>query len=185
MIILLLSGNPVFTQIDKGVDFMWTLSSPDKRLAKDQYAIRWKGDIKAPNSGTYKIGLEGNDGYRLYLDGKLLIDQWEKRSYHTQLVSFSFDQDKTYPIRVEFKEPKGNAHIKLIWNYGVLDNQDKELSEAVKLAGNADVIVVAAGIKEGEFQDRALLNLPGNQEQLIRAMENHQESQPVFFIGWR
>lgn len=178
-----LSGDPVFTKTDQQIDFMWTLFSPDKRLATDQYSIRWKGTIKVPKSGTYQIGLEGNDGYRFYLDGKLVIDQWEKRSYHTQLVPFSFDQDKSYEIRVEFKEPKGNAHIKLIWNYEVPDQQAKDLAEAVKLAENADVIVVAAGIKEGEFLDRALLNLPGNQEQLIQAMEKSGKPVVVLLVG--
>ncbi|MBB5637135.1 beta-glucosidase [Pedobacter cryoconitis] len=180
---LTLSGRPVFSRIDKNVDFMWTLSSPDKRLAKDQYAIRWTGGLKAPKSGTYQVGLEGNDGYRLYLGEKLLIDKWEKISYHTELVSFDFEQDKTYPVRIEFKEPRGNAHIKLIWNYGVSDNRDKELNEAIKLAANADVIVVTAGIKEGEFQDRAMLNLPGNQEQLIRAMEKSGKPVVVLLVG--
>lgn len=180
---LTLSGKPVFTRIDRGIDFMWTLSSPDKHLAKDQYAIRWNGEIKAPKSGTYQIGLEGNDGFRFYLDGKLLIDQWEKRSYHARLVPFFFEQDKSYQIRVEFKEPKGNAHIKLIWNYGVTDNRVKDLADAVQLAEQADVIVVTAGIKEGEFQDRALLSLPGNQEQLIQAMEKSGKPVIVLLVG--
>ncbi|QNK64932.1 glycoside hydrolase family 3 C-terminal domain-containing protein [Pedobacter sp. PAMC26386] len=180
---LTLSGTPVFSRIDKGIDFMWTLSAPDKRLEKDQYSISWKGEITAPESGTYQIGLEGNDGFRLYLDGQLFIDQWEKRSYHTSLKPFLFNQQQKYAIRIEFKEPKGNAHIKLIWNYGIVDQQDKELAEAVKLAENADVIVVAAGIKEGEFQDRALLNLPGNQEKLIRAMEKSGKPVVVLLVG--
>ncbi|MBB6499314.1 glycoside hydrolase family 3 N-terminal domain-containing protein [Pedobacter cryoconitis] len=180
---LTLSGRPVFERTDKQIDFMWTLSSPDKRLPKDQYSIRWKGNLTVPKSGIYQIGLEGNDGYRLYLDDKLFIDQWEKRSYHTQLLPFSFDQHKTYAIRVEFKEPKGNAHIKLIWNYGVPDNRAQELEAAVRLAENADVIVVTAGIKEGEFQDRAMLNLPGNQEQLIQAMEKSGKPVIVLLVG--
>lgn len=180
---LTLAGNPVLSRVDKKIDFMWTLFAPDKRLAKDQYSVRWTGSISAPKSGTYQIGLEGNDGYRLYLDGKLLIDQWEKRSYHTQLVPFSFDKDKQYQVRVEFKEPKGNAYIKLIWNYEVPDNRDKELSEALKLAESADVIVIAAGIKEGEFLDRAYLNLPGNQEQLIQAMEKTGKPVVVLLVG--
>ncbi|WP_316748841.1 glycoside hydrolase family 3 N-terminal domain-containing protein [Pedobacter gandavensis] len=180
---LTLTGTPVLAKTDPQIDFMWTLFSPDKRLATDQYSIRWKGRIKAPKSGTYQIGLEGNDGFRLYLDGKLSIDQWEKQSYHTQLVPFSFDQDKSYDIRIEFKEPKGNAHIKLIWNYDVADQQAKELAEAVKLAENADVIVVTAGIKEGEFQDRALLSLPGNQEQLIQAMQKTGKPVVVLLVG--
>lgn len=180
---LALAGNPVLSRVDKKIDFMWTLFAPDKRLAKDQYSVRWTGSISAPKSGTYQIGLEGNDGYRLYLDGKLLIDQWEKRSYHTQLAPFNFEKDKQYQVRVEFKEPKGNAYIKLIWNYEVPDNRDKELSEALKLAESADVIVIAAGIKEGEFLDRAYLNLPGNQEQLIQAMEKTGKPVVVLLVG--
>ncbi|MNK95969.1 Xylan 1,4-beta-xylosidase precursor [compost metagenome] len=180
---LSLSGDPVLNRIDKNVDFMWTLYAPDKLLAKDQYSVTWSGSINAPKSGTYQIGLQGNDGYRLYLDGKLLIDQWEKRSYHTQLVPFSFDEDKHYAIRVDFKEPKGNGFIRLIWNYGLPDNEDNELTEAVKMAEAADVIVVAAGIKEGEFLDRAYLSLPGNQEELIMAMEKTGKPVIVLLVG--
>jgi beta-glucosidase len=180
---LALSGAPVFSRLDQGVNFNWTLSSPDERLAKDQYSVRWKGEITAPSTGTYQIGLEGNDGYRLYLGDQLLIDQWEKRSYHIQLVPFAFEKNKAYPIRIEFKEPKGNAHIKLIWNYGVPDRRQEELDEAVKLAAQADVIVIAAGIKEGEFQDRAMLSLPGNQEALIKAMEKTGKPVVVLLVG--
>ncbi len=180
---LTLAGKPVLSRVDKKIDLMWTLSSPDKRLAKDQYSVRWTGSISAPKSGTYQIGLEGNDGYRLYLDGKLLIDQWEKRSYHTRLVPFRFDKGKSYQIRIEFKEPKGNAYIKLIWNYDVPDNRATELSEALELAKSADVIIIAAGIKEGEFLDRAYLNLPGNQEQLILAMEKTGKPVVVLLVG--
>lgn len=180
---LTLTGSPVVSRIDKKVDFMWTLGAPDKQLAKDHYAVKWTGTISAPKSGTYQIGLEGNDGYRLYLDGKLLIDQWEKRSYHTRVVPFDFDKDKAYKVRVEFKETKGNAFIKLVWNYEVPDNQETELAAAIKLAESADVILVAAGIKEGEFLDRAYLSLPGNQEQLIQAMEKTGKPVVVLLVG--
>ncbi|WP_316804926.1 beta-glucosidase [Pedobacter nototheniae] len=178
-----LSGNPVLAKLDKSVNFMWTLHSPDKKLAKDQYAVRWKGTVSAPESGTYQIGLEGNDGYRLYLDGKLLIDRWEKRSYHTQLVPFSFVANQDYSIQIEFKESKGNAYIKLIWDYKTPDTRKTEIETAVKLAKDADVIVVAAGIKEGEFLDRAMLNLPGSQEQLIKEMENTGKPVVVVLVG--
>ncbi|MCZ4245560.1 glycoside hydrolase family 3 C-terminal domain-containing protein [Pedobacter punctiformis] len=180
---LSLSGNPVLSRIDQVINFMWTLHSPNKKLAKDQYSIRWKGTVSAPKSGTYQIGLEGNDGYRLYLDGKLLIDRWEKRSYHTQLVPFRFEANKNYNIQVEFKESKGNAYIKLVWDYNVPNTLNQQLEEAVKLAKDADAIVVAAGIKEGEFLDRAMLSLPGNQEQLIKDMENTGKPVIVLLVG--
>ena len=177
------SGNPVFNRIDKQVDFMWTLYPPSKELSLDQYSVRWTGEIRTPKTGIYKIGLEGNDGFKLYLDGKLVIDQWEKSSYHTRLVDFSFDANKSYAIKIEFKEPRGNAHIKFIWNFGIADNTDAELQKAKDLASGADVIVVAAGIKEGEFQDRAMLNLPGNQEQLIKEMAKIGKPVVVLLVG--
>ncbi|MNQ73068.1 Xylan 1,4-beta-xylosidase precursor [compost metagenome] len=178
-----LSGNPTLTRTDKQIDFMWTLYSPNEKLATDNYSVRWKGEIKALKTGTFQIGLAGNDGYRLYLDGKLIIDQWNKASYHTRTEAFNFEAGKAYPIKVEFKEPKGNAYIKLLWNYGVEDQEKKVLEEAKTMAKNADVIVVAAGIKEGEFLDRAMLGLPGNQEQLIQEMAKTGKPVVVLLVG--
>ncbi|GGH18369.1 glycoside hydrolase family 3 N-terminal domain-containing protein [Pedobacter zeae] len=178
-----LSGEPVLTRTDKQVDFMWTLYSPNEKLATDNYSVRWQGEITAPKTGTYQIGLAGNDGYRLYIDGKLIIDQWEKASYHTRIESFNFEAGKAYSIKIEFKEPKGNAYIKLVWNYGVEDKEAQVLEEAKTMAKKADVIVVAAGIKEGEFLDRAMLNLPGNQEQLIQEMAKTGKPVVVLLVG--
>ncbi len=178
-----LSGNPTLTRTDKQIDFMWTLYSPNEKLATDNYSVRWQGEIKTQKTGTFQIGLAGNDGYRLYLDGKLIIDQWNKASYHILTEAFNFEAGKAYPIKVEFKEPKGNAYIKLIWNYGVEDQETKVLEEAKAMAKNADVIVVAAGIKEGEFLDRAMLGLPGNQEQLIQEMAKTGKPVVVLLVG--
>ena len=178
-----LSGAPVFKRIDKRVDFMWTLYAPDEHLSSDNYSVRWQGDLKVLKSGTYKIGLEGNDGYRLFINGNLLIDQWDKRSYHTRLADFTFEGNKSYPVKIEFREPKGNAHIKLVWNYEVEDKTFSELEKAKNLAKDADVVVIAAGIKEGEFLDRAMLNLPGNQEKLIKEMAKTGKPVVVLLVG--
>ncbi|RZK63590.1 MAG: beta-glucosidase, partial [Pedobacter sp.] len=98
-------------------------------------------------------------------------------------ISFNFEKDKKYAIRIEFQETKGNAYIKFISDFEVINNVDKELAEAVSLAKQADVVVIAAGIKEGEFQDRAMLNLPGNQEQLINEMAKTGKPVVVLLVG--
>ncbi|RZK20982.1 MAG: beta-glucosidase [Pedobacter sp.] len=178
-----LSGIPVVNRVDGQINFMWTLYAPDSTLAKDHYSVRWAGKLIAPETGEFKIGLEGNDGYRLLINDKLLINQWEKISYHTRVVPFNFEKGKEYAIRIEFKETKGNAHLKLISNFDVIDNQSDELTEAVTLAKQADVAVIAVGIKEGEFQDRAMLNLPGNQEQLITEVAKTGKPVVVLLVG--
>lgn len=174
---------PVFVRTDEKIDFSWTLFAPDEKLATDHYAVRWEGQLTAPKSGKYRIGLEGNDGFRLYIDGKLLIDRWPKESYRMETIEMQMEKGETYEIRVEFHEERGNAHIKLVWDYGIHHLAVQELQEAVSLAQQADVIVVAAGIKEGEFLDRAMLSLPGNQEEMIKAMAATGKPVVVLLVG--
>jgi len=178
-----LGGKPVISRTDKIIDFRWTLFGPGPGLEADFYAVRWTGTLRPSTSGKYKIGLEGNDGYRLYLNNKLVIDNWQKQSYRTVLYDYLFEKGKPVDIRIEFFEPKGNATIRLIWNVGVENNWRKKINEAVNAARQADVAIVVAGITEGEFQDRALLSLPGHQEELINAVAATGKPVVVLLVG--
>jgi beta-glucosidase len=165
-----LSGTPTVTRTDKQINFGWTLFPPDPELDLDFYSARWTGSITSSKTGNFKIGLDGNDGFRLYINNKLVIDNWKKQTYSTLLANYYFEKSKQYDIRVEFFEPNGNAHLKLIWNVGVDDNWKQQIQEAVATALKADIAIVTVGIHEGEFQDRAMLSLPGHQEELISAV---------------
>ncbi len=178
-----LKGNPAFERQDEQLNFKWTLYSPNpEKLQPDNYSVRWTGKLEAPNSGKYQLGLRGNDGFRLYLNGKLLVDNWEKLSYSTKTVDIDFVKGQKYDIVVEFHENRGEANIELIWNYGLQDYQ-KDFDEALKLAQNADYIIVAAGIHEGEFQDRSSLSLPGNQEPFIHEVSKLNKPVSVILVG--
>lgn len=178
-----LKGNPAFEKQDEQLNFKWTLYSPNpEKLQSDHYSVRWTGKLEAPNSGKYQLGLRGNDGFRLYVNGKLLIDNWEKLSYSTKTVDIDFVKGQKSDIVIEFHENRGEANIELIWNYGLNDYQ-KDFNDALKLAQNADYIIVTAGIHEGEFQDRSSLSLPGNQEQFIKEVSKLNKPTTVVLIG--
>ncbi|WPO79320.1 glycoside hydrolase family 3 C-terminal domain-containing protein [Flavobacterium sp. KACC 22761] len=179
-----LSGSPVLTRVDQGINFDWTLYSPDQeKINYDFYSARWSGKIKSPETGTYKIGFEGNDGFRLYLNGKLVIDNWKSQTYSTKLVDFNFEKDKEYDIKIEFFESQGYAKFKLVWNVGVNNNWQSKIDEAVAVAKKSDVAVIAAGIEEGEFNDRAYLGLLGHQEELINAVAATGKPVVVVLVG--
>jgi beta-glucosidase len=178
-----LTGQPVINRNDKELNFSWTLSSPDKKIAADNYSIRWTGQIRSPKAGNFKLGLDGNDGYRLYINKKLVVDQWNKQSYHTSLVNHYFEKGKKYDITVEFYEPVGNAHIRLIWDVTIAADKQEKIRQAVATAKKAAVTIIAAGIHEGEFQDRAFLSLPGYQEELIKAVAATGKPVIVVLIG--
>jgi beta-glucosidase len=177
------TGTPALIRADATVNFNWTLFSPDPVLNNDFYAARWTGKLRSPKTGTYKIGLDGNDGYRLYINNKLVANHWDKQSYHSTLQPFLFDKNKTYDIRVEFYEPVGNAHIKLVWDIDVNNNWEQKINEAVAIAKQSDVAVIVAGIHEGEFQDRAMLSLPGHQEEMIKKVAATGKPVVVLLVG--
>ena len=176
-------GTPAVVRTDKTIDYSWTLFGPDSKLSNNWYAVRWTGELVSPKTGTFKIGLKGNDGFRLYIDDRLIIDHWNKESYHTDLQDFNFEKDRSYKLRVEFYEPVGNAHVQLIWNVTTENDWEQKIAQAVQEAGKADVAVVVAGIHEGEFQDRASLALPGHQEELIQAIAKTGKPFVVVLVG--
>jgi beta-glucosidase len=178
-----LSGEADAVKTEKQINFLWTLSSPDRKISHDFYSARFTGGIQSPKTGTFKIGLDGNDGFRLYINNKLIIDDWKKQTYSTLLADYYFEKNKHYDIRIEFFEPVGNAHLKLIWNVDVDTNWQQKIQEAVVTARKADFAVVTVGIHEGEFQDRAMLSLPGHQEELIKAIAATGKPVVVLLVG--
>lgn len=178
-----LKGAPDVQRNDAVIDFNWTLYSPDPKIGNGFYSTRWTGKIRSPLTGVVKIGLAGNDGFRLYLDGKLMIDNWRKQSYRILLSDFFFEKEKEYDLRVEFFEPIGNAHIKLIWDVDVENDWQKKIEEAVTVARNSDVTIIVCGIQEGEFQDRAMLSLPGHQEEMINKIAAAGKPVVVALVG--
>ena len=175
------SGEPAFVRTDAQVNFQWTLFSPDPaKLNYDFYSVCWTGKLKSPGTGRFNIGFDGNDGYRLYIDNKLLIGNWIKCGKSTKLESFNFEAGKVYDIKIDYYEPTGNAWFKLVWDYDVDKNADQEIENALNLAEKCDVSVVVAGISEGEFNDRAFLGLPGNQEKFISSLA--ETGKPVIVV---
>lgn len=178
-----LSGNPVLTRVDGGINFRWTLYSPDPVVNYDYYSVRWTGKLKASATGKFKIGLEGNDGYRLFLDGKLVIDNWKNQSFSTLSAGLYFEKEREYDIRVEYFESSGSGRLKLIWDVGIVNDWETKIEDAVKSIATADAVVVVAGIEEGESLDRAFLNLPGHQEEMINRIAATGKPVVVILIG--
>jgi beta-glucosidase len=178
-----LEGTPRLSRTDARVDFGWTLNSPARGIPFDWYSVRWTGRVSAPPAGVRRIGVEGNDGYRLYVDGRLVIDDWRKQSYAHRLATVNFAPGSAHDVRLEYFESTGNARVKLIWDAGVPGDWRASIDSAVAIARESSVAVIAAGIEEGEFRDRAILALPGHQEELIRQVAATGTPVVVVLVG--
>ena len=178
-----LRGDPDLERTEPAIDFLWTLSSPGPGIDSDWYSARWTGRLRAPAAGVSRLGVTGNDGYRLWLDGELILDNWRKRSAGTALAEVDLGPGSEHDLRLEFFESVGNARLKLMWDGDVVDDSDERIAEAVAAASGSDVAIVVAGLEEGEFRDRALLSLPGRQEELILAVAATGTPVVVVIVG--
>jgi len=178
-----LAGSPVVVRVDSQVDFSWTFTPPAPAIPLDWYSVRWTGTLTVPRSGLIRLGVEGNDGYRLYLDSRLAIDNWTKRTGGARLADVHLAPGSRHAIRLEFFEASGNGRVRLIWDTGGSRRWRSLVDSAVALAGRSQAAIVVAGIEEGEFRDRADLGLPGHQVELIQRVARTGVPVIVVLVG--
>ena len=82
--------------------------------AGDFISIHWYGKLKAPYSEDFIFILNGDDGFRLFLDNQLLIDRWDTCCDEVS-VQISLTQDTFYDLVIEFREIQETAMFKVEW----------------------------------------------------------------------
>jgi beta-glucosidase len=184
-----LAGNPTITRIDSTIDFNWDGIIPGKDFLIDDYSIRWTGQLIAPETGRYKLSVTGDDGYKLFLDGNLVINSWIEHAPVTESYSVVFQKGSKHAIRLEYFQKSGGASICLTW---YIDKKNL-IQEALEIAKKADVVIYCGGISpllEGEEMsvpyegfsggDRTSINLPAVQENLLKELKS--TGKPIIFV---
>lgn len=77
----------VLRKIDSSINFNWFMGSPLDRLGGNRFSIRWRGFFFAESTGKYNFYINSDDGTRLKIDNKLIIDKWEPKTSFKELVS--------------------------------------------------------------------------------------------------
>ena len=163
------SGEPVLTRVDSIIDFKFGKSAPIAGLPATYYSIRWTGEFIAPCTGPYYIGGQFDDAIKLTVNGRLLIDRTINRNKSSEVAKIEIEKGKKYNLKLEYTQQWYNAEVKL---WGAPQDPTK-FNEAADAARNADVAVVVLGTDdtvEKEGVDRPDLNLPGDQEDLVKAV---------------
>jgi beta-glucosidase len=160
------AGEPAVVRTDRAVDFRWTFNRAARGVGADWFSARWTGTVIIPAGDSTRLAVEGDDGYRLWLDDSLVIDGDNKVSYSLRATAAAPAPGK-HRLRLEYRQTTGNGRLRLLWQQESRATDEARIAEAVAVARRSDVAVISVGVDEGEFRDRASLHLPGRQEELI------------------
>jgi len=162
-----LSGTPAIVRTDKYVNYEPPRGGEE--TASSTISVRWTGFFTPSVPGQYLAFVQGpgeNGGYRLYIDKKLVLDNWKQWYAFVGEASITLAAG---PHQVELDYYATNGWGKATANLGIVRPKTLVTAEAKSLAARADAVIVAPGFdtaSEGESADRTF-RLPPGQDELI------------------
>lgn len=186
-------GNGLVIEHLSGTDVNDPVSSSDRHASGkllffeepgrdgEDYIVRLRGSFWPDRGGVHDVGLFSAGPARLYLDDRLVIDNWDSFAPGGSFFGFgsaeirsqfTFDDDRPVAIRIEYLRPAKALIAGL--QFGLARPvEDDSIARAVALASEADATVLILGSNsdwETEGEDRASITLPGQQDELARAI---------------
>jgi len=161
-----LSGSPAIVRYDKYVHYEPARGTDG---AASHVSIRWSGFFTPSVPGQYLAFVQGpgeNGGYRLYIDKKLVLDNWTQWYAFVGEVPVALTSG---PHEVELDYYAKNGWGKTTANLGIVQADTLVSAEAKSLAARVDAVILAPGFdtaSEGESADRTF-RLPPGQDELI------------------
>ena len=163
-----LEGSPALVRTDEHIDFHWGDGSYAANAPVDHFSARWTGYFVPKTAGSYTFYTNSDDGVRLYLDDKLVIDDWQRHAETVNTFLKQLDAGKPYKIKLEYFEMVGSATV----GFGITSTALSVGSATKALAEKADAVILCVGFDattETEGADRTF-QLPPGQNELIRAI---------------
>lgn len=159
-----LQGPSVVTTTHPEVDFFWE-GAPAEGLPADHFSARWTGEFRPARSERAIFTVSGDDGYRLFVDGREVLEHWSDHGVSTKTATLDVEAGRRYAIRLEFYDNIRTAEVKLQY-------AGYSPAEHAETIASADAVVYCAGFdqtSESENSDRTFA-LPAGQADEIASV---------------
>ncbi len=107
---------PRAVRIDSFLDFEWSAGTPDPAVAPGTWSVRWTGTLRPRLSGSHSFHVLADDGCRLWIGERLLIDHWKVQTRTERSAATSFAAGVAVPIRLEYFNHEGPGALRLSWS---------------------------------------------------------------------
>lgn len=110
-------GRLVTKRIDPVVDFNWA-GAPAEGLGRDYFSARWTGSVLTQETGDYTFVTTSDDGVRLWVDGKLVIDDWSNHAARDDSATIHLPAHSRHSVRMDYFQDTRDAVARLAWRHG-------------------------------------------------------------------
>ena len=97
------------------INFDWAGGSPSSLVPSDRFSVRWTGNMRF-DKGLYRFLTDVDDGVKVWIDDKLLIDAWVTKSQQRRLFAMTAGLHK---VKVEYREDAGSAKVNVGWEKAI------------------------------------------------------------------
>ena len=104
-----------FSRTESTLDFTWHSGSPDPRIPADGFSVRWHGYIIPRYTQTYDIISVTDDGVRLWVNGQLVVNNWNDHGESWDNGTITLQAGVAVPVVMEYFENGGDATARLLW----------------------------------------------------------------------
>jgi len=111
-----LEGDAALLRTDAVVDFDWTAATPDPVIPAGDYSARWAGLIVAAQSEEYTFSVECGDGARLWVGGRLVIDDWTDQPSSLRTGTLQLEAGTLYSLRLEYYQRTTPSIVRMSWS---------------------------------------------------------------------
>jgi hypothetical protein len=105
----ILSRPPLVSKTVNRIDFKWGMGAPDPRVGADHFATVASTSIALP-AGKYRMRTISDDGLRVFVDGKKVIEDWTWHAPKSNDAEIALDGG-AHAVRIEHFEIDGFAQL--------------------------------------------------------------------------
>ncbi|HTN22235.1 MAG TPA: glycoside hydrolase family 3 C-terminal domain-containing protein [Pelobium sp.] len=185
-----LSGKPKMVANEKDLNNFWQEGQKmGTQMTANNFSARYSTNFKASATGKVTFEVEGDDGYRFLVNGKEVLNAWERNRWGARTYQLKAQKGEVYKLVLEYWQGEGKGNVRL--SAGTYEATNMEnLASKYK---DADAFIFAGGISpqlEGEEMkvdfpgfaggDRTSILLPEVQTRLMKALQ--KTGKPVVFV---
>ncbi len=185
-----LEGDPIQKETAKAIHYTTTGNTQfANNVSLNNFSAAYAGEFKSPVNGKVIFSITGDDGYRLYINDKIVFEDWKAHASTTKSIEKDVRKGETYRLKIEYFQAGGDGNLEFV----IGEKKAVDFANTIQKIQDADVIIFAGGISpmlEGEEMpvevpgfrkgDRTNIELPAVQQRFLEALK--KTGKPLVFV---